>query len=34
VAGLARLSAGQHDGLAIKARAQWNLGDLPALRAE
>jgi N6-L-threonylcarbamoyladenine synthase len=33
VAGLARLSAGQHDGLAIKARAQWSLQDLHALRA-
>jgi N6-L-threonylcarbamoyladenine synthase len=31
VAGLARLSAGQHDGLAIKARAQWDLQDLPQL---
>jgi N6-L-threonylcarbamoyladenine synthase len=31
VAGLARLSAGQHDGLAIKARAQWPLGSLPQL---
>jgi N6-L-threonylcarbamoyladenine synthase len=30
VAGLARLSAGQHDTLAIRARAQW---DLHALRA-
>jgi N6-L-threonylcarbamoyladenine synthase len=28
VAGLARLSAGQHDGLAINARAQWNLNEL------
>jgi N6-L-threonylcarbamoyladenine synthase len=28
VAGLARLTAGQHDDLAIFARAQWNLGDL------
>jgi N6-L-threonylcarbamoyladenine synthase len=33
VAGLARLSAGQHDGFAIKARAQWPLEDLHALRA-
>ena len=33
VAGLARLSAGQHDSLAIHARAQWNLRDLGALRA-
>jgi N6-L-threonylcarbamoyladenine synthase len=31
VAGLARLSAGQHDGLAIKARAQWPLESLPQL---
>jgi N6-L-threonylcarbamoyladenine synthase len=31
VAGLARLSAGQHDGLAIKARAQWPLASLPRL---
>jgi N6-L-threonylcarbamoyladenine synthase len=31
VAGLARLSAGQHDGLAIKARAQWPLESLPKL---
>jgi N6-L-threonylcarbamoyladenine synthase len=31
VAGLARLSAGQHDTLAIRARAQWNLSDLVAL---
>jgi N6-L-threonylcarbamoyladenine synthase len=28
VAGLARLTAGQHDGLAIKARAQWPLESL------
>jgi N6-L-threonylcarbamoyladenine synthase len=28
VAGLARLTAGQHDDLAIFARARWNLGDL------
>lgn len=34
VAGLARLSAGQHDTLAISARAQWPLNDLHALRAE
>jgi N6-L-threonylcarbamoyladenine synthase len=35
VAGLARLSAGQHDTLAIRARAQWDLKDLNlhALRA-
>ena len=32
VAGLARLTAGQHDGLAIKARAQWPLESLPQLR--
>jgi N6-L-threonylcarbamoyladenine synthase len=31
VAGLARLTAGQHDGLAIKARAQWPLESLPHL---
>src|SRR3954469_15522493 len=31
VAGLARLTAGQHDGLAIKARAQWPLESLPQL---
>jgi N6-L-threonylcarbamoyladenine synthase len=31
VAGLARLKAGQHDGLAIKARAQWPLESLPQL---
>ena len=31
VAGLARLSAGQHDSLAIQARAQWNLQSLPQL---
>ena len=31
VAGLARLSAGQHDSLAIRARAQWNLQSLPQL---
>jgi N6-L-threonylcarbamoyladenine synthase len=31
VAGLARLAAGQHDGLTIKARAQWDLQDLPPL---
>jgi N6-L-threonylcarbamoyladenine synthase len=33
VAGLARLSAGQHDTLAIRARAQWDLHDLDAMRA-
>ncbi len=31
VAGLARLTAGQHDGLAIKARAQWPLESLSPL---
>jgi N6-L-threonylcarbamoyladenine synthase len=31
VAGLARLSAGQHDGLAIAARGRWNLSDLAPL---
>jgi N6-L-threonylcarbamoyladenine synthase len=31
VAGLARLAAGQHDGLPIKARAQWPLESLPQL---
>jgi N6-L-threonylcarbamoyladenine synthase len=31
VAGLARLSAGQHDTLAIRARAQWDLMDLPSV---
>ena len=29
VAGLARLQAGQHDGLAIQARARWPLDSLP-----
>jgi N6-L-threonylcarbamoyladenine synthase len=33
VAGLARLAAGQHDGLAIEARAQWPLAALPQLAA-
>jgi N6-L-threonylcarbamoyladenine synthase len=33
VAGLARLAAGQHDGLAIEARAQWPLESLPPLAA-
>jgi tRNA N6-adenosine threonylcarbamoyltransferase len=33
VAGLARLAAGQHAGLAIEARAQWPLGALPPLAA-
>ena len=31
VAGLKRLEAGQHDGLAIEARAQWPLESLPPL---
>jgi N6-L-threonylcarbamoyladenine synthase len=31
VAGLKRLAAGQHDGLAIQARAQWPLESLSAL---
>jgi tRNA N6-adenosine threonylcarbamoyltransferase len=34
VAGLARLRAGQHDTLAIQARAQWPLESLPALAPE
>jgi N6-L-threonylcarbamoyladenine synthase len=33
VAGLARLRAGQHGGLAIEARAQWPLASLPQLAA-
>src|SRR5579862_4029633 len=33
VAGLARLCAGQHDGLAIEARAQWPLESLPPVAA-
>ncbi len=33
VAGLKRLEAGQHDGLAIQARAQWPLESLPAVTA-
>jgi N6-L-threonylcarbamoyladenine synthase len=33
VAGLARLDAGQHDGLAIHARARWPLTSLERLRA-
>ena len=33
VAGLARLAAGQHTGLAIEARAQWPLAALPPLAA-
>lgn len=31
MAGLARLTAGQHDTLAIRARAQWDLQSLPAV---
>jgi N6-L-threonylcarbamoyladenine synthase len=31
VAGLARLAAGQHDSLAIQARAQWPLESLPSV---
>ena len=31
VAGLARLKAGQHDGLEIQARARWPLESLQAL---
>lgn len=33
LAGLARLKAGQHGGLAIEARAQWPLAALPQLAA-
>jgi N6-L-threonylcarbamoyladenine synthase len=33
VAGLKRLEAGQHDDLAIQARAQWSLEELPAVSA-
>jgi N6-L-threonylcarbamoyladenine synthase len=33
VAGVKRLAAGQHDGLAIRARAQWPLEELPAVNA-
>jgi N6-L-threonylcarbamoyladenine synthase len=33
VAGLERLRAGQHDGLAIEARARWPLESLPQVRA-
>ena len=33
VAGLKRLQAGQHDGLAIQARAQWPLETLPPVAA-
>jgi hypothetical protein len=31
VAGLARLQAGEHDGLAIQARARWPLESLSGL---
>ena len=31
VAGLARLAAGEHDDLAIRARAQWPLASLGPL---
>jgi N6-L-threonylcarbamoyladenine synthase len=31
VAGLARLAAGEHDSLAIQAKARWPLGDLRAV---
>jgi N6-L-threonylcarbamoyladenine synthase len=34
VAGLARLAAGQHDDLAIGARAHWALDSLPLLSSE
>jgi N6-L-threonylcarbamoyladenine synthase len=33
VAGLARLAAGEHDNLAIQAKARWPLGDLRAVPA-
>jgi N6-L-threonylcarbamoyladenine synthase len=33
VAGLRRLAAGQHDGLAIQAHARWPLESLPALHS-
>ncbi|HTT01154.1 MAG TPA: tRNA (adenosine(37)-N6)-threonylcarbamoyltransferase complex transferase subunit TsaD [Steroidobacteraceae bacterium] len=33
VAGLARLRAGEHDGLGIRVRAQWPLDSLPSLSA-
>jgi N6-L-threonylcarbamoyladenine synthase len=33
VAGLARLKAGQHEGLGIQARARWLLDSLPRLAA-
>jgi N6-L-threonylcarbamoyladenine synthase len=31
VAGLARLAAGEHDSLAIQAKARWPLGNLHAV---
>ena len=31
VAGLARLEAGEHEGLGIQARARWPLSELPAV---
>jgi hypothetical protein len=34
VAGLARLTAGQHDDLAINARAQWSLQALRPISQE
>jgi len=33
VAGLARLEAGEHEGLAIEARARWPLASLAAVGA-
>jgi len=33
VAGLARIEAGEHEGLAIQARARWPLASLTAVRA-
>ncbi len=33
IAGLKRLEVGQHDGLALQARAQWPLESLPAVTA-
>jgi N6-L-threonylcarbamoyladenine synthase len=33
VAGLARLAAGEHDGLAIQAQARWPLAELRAVPA-
>jgi N6-L-threonylcarbamoyladenine synthase len=33
VAGLARLAAGEHDGLGIQAKARWPLSDLRAVPA-